>query len=163
MIPFLIVSATRAPTSTAPRNSQIAAARQACFMVSDLELTLVAKELKRVGIRHDNKGIVVITHLATSLAPMLNASRAAYKIDTINIVSRYTSNCPLTYEYGTKGEEIIPLVKGGHRYECPVVGRRGGGGGCLSMENNKPRNSMLFIYGAVRPTYGQSFSFANIN
>lgn len=58
MIPFLIVSATRAPTSTAPRNSQRAAARQACLIVRDRDETEVAKEL------------------ATSLAPMLNASRA---------------------------------------------------------------------------------------
>merc|ERR1712093_896033 len=59
MMPFLIVSAVRAPTATAPANSMTAAASVACFIVSDLDATDVANEL------------------ATSLAPMLNASRAA--------------------------------------------------------------------------------------
>lgn len=58
-IPLLMVSATLAPTKSAPRNSQIAAARTACFILKDREDTDVAKEL------------------ATSLAPMLKASSAA--------------------------------------------------------------------------------------
>jgi hypothetical protein len=45
MMLFLIVSATRAPARTAPKNSKMDAASRACFMVSDLELTLVANEL----------------------------------------------------------------------------------------------------------------------
>lgn len=58
IMPFLMVEATRAPTRTAPRNSHKAAAMQACRRVSDLDETEVAKEL------------------ATSLAPMLKASKA---------------------------------------------------------------------------------------
>ena len=45
MMPFLMVSATRAPTRTAPVNSQQAAAKTACFIVRDREETEVAKEL----------------------------------------------------------------------------------------------------------------------
>lgn len=66
MMPFLIVSATRAPTSTAPKNSQTAAARHACFIVSERDETDVAKEL------------------ATSLAPMLKASRAVKIVPIAN-------------------------------------------------------------------------------
>lgn len=66
MMPFLMVSATRAPTSTAPRNSQSAAAKQACFIVNERDETDVAKEF------------------ATSLAPMLNASRAAKIVPIAN-------------------------------------------------------------------------------
>lgn len=45
MIPFLMVPATRAPTRTAPRNSQTAAQSTACLRVRDFEETEVAKEL----------------------------------------------------------------------------------------------------------------------
>lgn len=45
MIPFLIVPATLAPASTAPRNSNIPARIHACRIVSDREDTLVANEL----------------------------------------------------------------------------------------------------------------------
>lgn len=45
MIPLLMVLATRAPTRTAPANSQIAAASKALRSVREREETLVAKEL----------------------------------------------------------------------------------------------------------------------
>ncbi len=45
MILLRIVSATRLPTRTAPINSMTEAINMACFMVKDLELTLVAKLL----------------------------------------------------------------------------------------------------------------------
>lgn len=44
MIPFLIVPETRAPTRTAPKNSQRAAAMHACFNVSERDATDVAKD-----------------------------------------------------------------------------------------------------------------------
>lgn len=66
MMPDLIVSAVRAPTATAPVNSMIEAARAACFIVNDLDATDVANEL------------------ATSLAPMLYASRSAKMVPIAN-------------------------------------------------------------------------------
>jgi hypothetical protein len=45
MMLFLIVPATLAPTSTAPRNSQIAARKHACRRDKDRDETEVAKEL----------------------------------------------------------------------------------------------------------------------
>ena len=56
---FLIVSATREPTRTAPANSMTDAIIMACFRVRERDETEVAKEL------------------ATSLAPMFQASRKA--------------------------------------------------------------------------------------
>ena len=50
MIPFLMVPETRAPTSTAPKNSKIEAARMACFIVSDRDETAGAKELATLRI-----------------------------------------------------------------------------------------------------------------
>lgn len=44
IIPFLTVPATRAPTKTAPANSQIAAAKHACFKVREREATEVAND-----------------------------------------------------------------------------------------------------------------------
>lgn len=56
---FLIVSETLLPTSTAPRNSQMAANIMACQYFKDLDETEEENEL------------------ATSLAPMLKASKKA--------------------------------------------------------------------------------------
>ena len=56
---FRIVSATREPARTAPPNSQTVAINMACIMVKDLDETEVANEL------------------ATSFAPMFQASRNA--------------------------------------------------------------------------------------
>lgn len=53
MIPFLMVSATRAPTATAPTNSKTAAPSMACLIVRERDEMEVAQAL------------------ATSFAPML--------------------------------------------------------------------------------------------
>ena len=57
MIPFLMVPATRDPAKTAPRNSNTAAAQQACLRVRDLELTEVAKELCWDGVGQVSGGV----------------------------------------------------------------------------------------------------------
>lgn len=50
MIPFLIVPATRAPTVTAPRNSNMAAPMMACLKVRERDETEVAQELATSSI-----------------------------------------------------------------------------------------------------------------
>ena len=79
MMPFLMVSATRAPTRTAPVNSQQAAAKTACLIERDRDETEVANELAtcRAERRQLQSSVASPTLLLTSLAPMLNASRAA--------------------------------------------------------------------------------------
>ena len=68
MIPFLIVPDTRAPTSTAPRNSKTAAAKIACFRVRDRDETAGAKELATLAVSLTFPGYQELAH---SLAPML--------------------------------------------------------------------------------------------
>ena len=110
MTPPLMVLVTRAPTSTAPANSQIPAAIIACRKVNDRDDTDVAKEF------------------ATSLAPI------PYCRGITEVVSLTNSTCSPAAYYTThsiderrnqrEGEEVAILVPG---HDCDWRLRRGWG------------------------------------
>lgn len=94
MIPFLMVPETRAPTRTAPKNSNTEAARMACFMVSDRDETAGAKELATLSQESDDAADQV--------------ARVSHSLVGTDVVSIEST------EDDTKGEEVVPLVESRH-------------------------------------------------